>query len=287
MSDGPGLIDFSSLDKLFLISGPCVIESEAHCLETAGQLKEIGLELNIPLIFKASFDKANRTSISSFRGPGLDEGLEILQRVREEIGLPVTSDVHETAQVGEAARVLDLIQIPAFLSRQTDLIACAAATGRAVNIKKGQFLAPWDVRHALEKARGAGAREVLITERGASFGYNNLVVDFKSVPILRSLGAVVVFDGTHSVQLPGGAGSSSGGQAEFIPALVRAALAVGVHGLFLEVHQNPEQALSDGANALRLDGLKAVLEVGLEIDRLIRPTLVAEKSHQNPGVSEG
>ena len=273
------MVDFSSPDKLFLISGPCVIESEAHCLETAGQLKEIGLEFDIPLIFKASFDKANRTSLSSFRGPGLDEGLEILQRVREEIGLPVTSDVHETAQVSKAARVLDLIQIPAFLSRQTDLIACAAATGRAVNIKKGQFLAPWDARHAIEKARAAGAREVLITERGASFGYNNLVVDFKSVPILRSLGAVVVFDGTHSVQLPGGAGSSSGGQAEFIPALVRAALAVGVHGLFLEVHQNPEQALSDGTNALRLDGLKAVLEMGLEIDRLVRPILLAETSH--------
>ena len=273
------MVDFSSPDKLFLISGPCVIESEAHCLETAGQLKEIGLEFDIPLIFKASFDKANRTSLSSFRGPGLDEGLEILQRVREEIGLPVTSDVHETAQVSKAARVLDLIQIPAFLSRQTDLIACAAATGRAVNIKKGQFLAPWDARHAIEKARAAGAREVLITERGASFGYNNLVVDFKSVPILRSLGAVVVFDGTHSVQFPGGAGSSSGGQAEFIPALVRAALAVGVHGLFLEVHQNPEQALSDGTNALRLDGLKAVLEMGLEIDRLVRPILLAETSH--------
>ncbi len=273
MSDGSGPVDFSSLDRLFLISGPCVIESEAHCLETAGQLKEIGLELDIPIIFKASFDKANRTSVSSFRGPGLDEGLEILKRVREETGLPVTSDVHETAQVGKAAEVLDLIQIPAFLSRQTDLIACAAGTGRAINIKKGQFLAPWDARHALQKARAAGAREVLITERGASFGYNNLVVDFKSVPILRSLGAVVVFDGTHSVQLPGGAGSSSGGQAEFIPALVRAALAVGVHGLFLEVHQNPEQALSDGTNALRLDGLRAVLEVGLEIDRLVRPTL--------------
>ena len=273
MLDGSGPVDFSSLDRLFLISGPCVIESEAHCLETAGQLKEIGLELDIPIIFKASFDKANRTSVSSFRGPGLDEGLEILKRVREETGLPVTSDVHETAQVGKAAEVLDLIQIPAFLSRQTDLIACAAGTGRAINIKKGQFLAPWDARHALQKARAAGAREVLITERGASFGYNNLVVDFKSVPILRSLGAVVVFDGTHSVQLPGGAGSSSGGQAEFIPALVRAALAVGVHGLFLEVHQNPEQALSDGTNALRLDGLRAVLEVGLEIDRLVRPTL--------------
>ncbi len=277
MSDGSGSIDFSSPGKLFLISGPCVIESEAHCLETAGQLKEIGLELNIPLIFKASFDKANRTSLSSFRGPGLDEGLEILQRVREETGLPVTSDVHETAQVGEAARVLDLIQIPAFLSRQTDLIAFAAASGRAINIKKGQFLAPWDARHALEKARAAGAREVLITERGVSFGYNNLVVDFKSIPILRGLGAVVVFDGTHSVQLPGGAGSSSGGQSEFIPALVRAALAVGVHGLFLEVHQNPERALSDGTNALRLDSLRTVLELGLEIDRLVRPTLNASE----------
>ena len=270
MSDGPGSIDFSSLDKLFLISGPCVIESEEHCLETAGQLKEIGLELDIPIIFKASFDKANRTSISSFRGPGLEKGLETLHRVKEATGLPVTTDVHETSQVAEAARVLDLIQVPAFLCRQTDLITSAAATGRPVNIKKGQFLAPWDARHAIEKARAVGARDVLITERGASFGYNNLVVDFKSIPILRGLGAVVVFDGTHSVQLPGGAGSSSGGQAEFISALVRAALAVGVHGLFLEVHQNPEQALSDGTNALRLDSLKRVLEVGLEIDRLVR-----------------
>ena len=270
MSDGPGSIDFSSLDKLFLISGPCVIESEEHCLETAGQLKEIGLELDIPLIFKASFDKANRTSISSFRGPGLEKGLETLHRVKEATGLPVTTDVHETSQVAEAARVLDLIQVPAFLCRQTDLITSAAATGRPVNIKKGPFLAPWDARHAIEKARAVGARDVLITERGTSFGYNNLVVDFKSIPILRGLGAVVVFDGTHSVQLPGGEGSSSGGQAEFISALVRAALAVGVHGLFLEVHQNPEQALSDGTNALRLDSLKRVLEVGLEIDRLVR-----------------
>ena len=276
MSDDPGSIDFSSLDKLFLISGPCVIESEAHCLDTAGQLKEIGLELNIPLIFKASFDKANRTSLSSFRGPGLGKGLKTLQRVKEETGLPVTSDVHETSQVAEAARVLDLIQVPAFLSRQTDLITSAAATGRPVNIKKGQFLAPWDVRHAVEKARAGGARDVLITERGASFGYNNLVVDFKSIPILRGMGVVVVFDGTHSVQLPGGAGSSTGGQAEFISALVRAALAVGVHGLFLEVHQNPEQALSDGTNALRLDSLKRVLEVGLEIDRLVRLELKIE-----------
>ena len=281
-------IGFSGLDRLFLISGPCVIESEAHCLETAGQLKEIGLELDIPIIFKASFDKANRTSLSSFRGPGLEQGLEILQRVREEVGLPVTSDVHETAQVPPAAEVLDLIQIPAFLSRQTDLIASAAATGKALNLKKGQFLAPWDVRHAVGKARAAGAREVLVTERGTSFGYNNLVVDFRSVPILRGLGVLVVFDGTHSVQLPGGGGSSSGGQPEFIPPLVRAALAVGVDGLFLEVHQDPEQALSDGTNALRLDRLKAVLEVGLEIDRLIRPslnrshTLLPEQPGQEP-----
>ncbi len=267
---GPRLIDFSSLDRLFLISGPCVIESESHCLDTAHQLKEITECLGIPLVFKASFDKANRTSVSSFRGPGLEKGLEILQRVKDETGLPVTSDVHETAQVAEAARVLDLIQIPAFLSRQTDLISRAAETGRPVNIKKGQFLAPWDARHALEKARAAGAVDVLITERGSSFGYNHLIVDFKSVPILRSQGARVVFDGTHSVQLPGGAGSSSGGQAEFVPALVRAALAVGVDGVFLEVHQQPEKALSDGTNALSLDHLRAVLETGLEIDRLVR-----------------
>ena len=267
---GSKILDFSTLEEFFLISGPCVIESESHCLETAYQLKEITEELRVSLIFKASFDKANRTSLSSFRGPGLTKGLETLQRVKEEIGLPVTSDVHEPSQVAQAARVLDIIQVPAFLSRQTDLITSAAATGRPVNIKKGQFLAPWDVRHAIEKARAGGARDVLITERGASFGYNNLVVDFKSIPILRGMGVVVVFDGTHSVQLPGGAGSSTGGQAEFISALVRAAVAVGVHGLFLEVHQYPEQALSDGTNALRLDSLKRVLEVGLEIDRLVR-----------------
>ncbi len=264
------MVDFSTLDRLFLISGPCVIESEGHCLETAGQLGEIGRELDIPVIFKASFDKANRTSRSSFRGPGLEKGLETLHKVKEVTGLPVTSDVHETSQVVAAAGVLDIIQIPAFLSRQTDLITSAAATGRPVNIKKGQFLAPWDARHAVEKARAGGARDVLVTERGASFGYNNLVVDFKSLPILRGLGAVVVFDGTHSVQLPGGKGSSSGGQAQFISALVRAALAVGVHGLFLEVHHNPEQALSDGTNALPLDSLKRILEVGLEIDLLAR-----------------
>ena len=270
-ADRPKKIDFSTLNELFLISGPCVIESESHCLDTAHQLKAITRDLRMPLVFKASFDKANRTSVSSFRGPGLEKGLEILQRVKDETGLPVTSDVHEIAQLAAAARILDLIQIPAFLSRQTDLISGAAGTGRPLNIKKGQFLAPRDVRHALDKARSAGAVDVLITERGSSFGYNNLIVDFKSLPILRSLGARVVFDGTHSVQLPGGAGSSSGGQAEFIPDLVRAAVAVGVDGIFLEVHQQPEKALSDGSNALPLDRLKAVLELGLEIDRLVRP----------------
>ena len=279
MLKGSQVLDFSTLEEFFLISGPCVIESESHCLETAYQLKEITEELKVSLIFKASFDKANRTSISSFRGPGLEKGLEILQRVKDETGLPVSSDIHDPLQAKAAVSILDLIQIPAFLSRQTDLVSQAAKQGKPINIKKGQFLAPWDVFHVLEKARSVGAKDILVTERGTCFGYNNLVVDFKSLAILRSFGAKVVFDGTHSVQLPGGSGSSSGGQAKFIPEVVRAAFAVGVDGIFLEVHQKPEKALSDGPNALPLDKLRAVLEIGLEIDRVVRSSVCEDSKN--------
>lgn len=255
---------------LFLIAGPCVIESRSHCLDLAGRLAEITARLEIPFIFKASYDKANRTSVRSFRGPGIDEGLEILETVRRQIGVPVLSDVHSPAEADQAGRVLDVIQVPAFLCRQTDLLLAAARTGRIVNVKKGQFLAPWDAENILEKIASAGNRQILLTERGTSFGYNNLVVDFKSLPVMRGYGFPVVFDATHSVQLPGGAGIQSSGQAEFIEPLARAAVAVGVDGLFCEVHENPEAALSDGANALRLDRLEGMLNQLKEIDSLVK-----------------
>ena len=254
----------------FLIAGPCVIESEDHALGVAARLQRITSALDVPFIFKASYDKANRTSIRSFRGPGLDRGLEILGRIRRELGVAVTSDVHEAGQVGPAAEVLDLLQIPAFLCRQTDLIVAAAATGRPVNIKKGQFLAPGDLAHAVEKARSTGNRDLLVTERGTSFGYNNLVVDFRSLPMLREMGVPVVFDATHSVQLPGGAGGSSSGDSAFIPYLARAAVAVGIDGLFMEVHPDPKRALSDGANALQIDLLKELLTHLRRLDALTR-----------------
>lgn len=254
----------------FLIAGPCVIESEEHALGVAARLREITSALDVPFIFKASYDKANRTSIRSFRGPGLDRGLEILGRIRRELGVAVTSDVHEAGQVGPAAEVLDLLQIPAFLCRQTDLIVAAAATGRPVNIKKGQFLAPGDLVHAVEKARSTGNRDLFVTERGTSFGYNNLVVDFRSLPLLRKLGVPVVFDATHSVQLPGGAGRSSSGESDFIPYLARAAVAVGVDGLFMEVHPEPKRALSDGANALQIDLLEGMLTQLRRLDALTK-----------------
>ena len=245
---------------LVMIAGPCVIESEALTLEVARALKEYARELALPLIFKASYDKANRTSLSSYRGPGLEKGLEILGRVRAEVGLPVLSDVHQVSEVARAAQVLDVLQIPAFLCRQTDLIAAAAATGKVVNIKKGQFLAPWDMGPVVEKAVAAagGARRFFLTERGASFGYNNLVVDFRGLQIMRGLGCPVILDVTHSVQLPGGRGTSSGGQREFIPALARAGVAVGVDGLFMEVHPNPDRALCDGPNSLPLQQVPAL-----------------------------
>ncbi len=254
----------------FLIAGPCVIESRSHCLDLAGNLREITARLEIPFIFKASYDKANRTSVRSFRGPGIDKGLEILETVQRQIGVPVLSDVHSAEEAERAGRVLDVIQVPAFLCRQTDLLLAAAGTGKIVNVKKGQFLAPWDARNILEKIESAGNRQILLTERGTSFGYNNLVVDFKSLPAMREFGFPVVFDATHSVQLPGGAGKESSGQAEFIEPLARAAVAVGVDGLFCEVHENPEAALSDGANALRLDRLESMLKQLKEIDSLVK-----------------
>lgn len=237
---------------LVMIAGPCVIESAPLTLEIAWVLKELARELSLPLIFKASYDKANRTSLDSFRGPGLAAGLEVLARVRAEVGLPVLSDVHRLAEVAEAARVLDVLQIPAFLSRQTDLVVAAAATGKPVNLKKGQFLAPWDMAPLVEKARSTGNSQVLLTERGTSFGYNNLVVDLRSLPLLKALGCPVVLDVTHSVQLPGGRGTSSGGQREFIPTLARAGVAAGVDALFMEVHPDPDRALCDGPNSLSL-----------------------------------
>ncbi len=243
-----------------LIAGPCVIESQDHCLKMARSIRAEAESRGIPYIFKASYDKANRTSLRSFRGPGLQEGLRILQTVKTEIGVPVLSDVHEVSQVEPAAEVLDVLQIPAFLCRQTDLIAAVAGTGRVVNIKKGQFLAPQDLRHVVEKARSSGAERVLVTERGTSFGYHNLVVDFRSLPILRGFGCPVIFDASHSVQLPAGQGEASGGHPEYIPVLARAAVAVGVDGIFIEVHDRPGEALSDGPNALPLDRLPAFLD---------------------------
>jgi 2-dehydro-3-deoxyphosphooctonate aldolase (KDO 8-P synthase) len=249
--------------KLFLIAGPCVIESEAHALKMAEAISAITRKRNLPFIFKASYDKANRTSIRSFRGPGLQEGLRILRRVREMAKLPVLTDVHEAADVPLVAEAVDVVQIPAFLCRQTDLLIAAGKSGCAVNIKKGQFVSPWDMRHAVEKVREAGGERVSLTERGASFGYNNLVVDMRSLAIMGEF-APVVFDGTHSVQLPsaseGNGVAASGGQPEFIPLLARAAVAAGVDGVFLEVHDNPAQAKSDGANALDLKLLPVVLD---------------------------
>jgi 2-dehydro-3-deoxyphosphooctonate aldolase (KDO 8-P synthase) len=245
--------------KLFLIAGPCVIESEAHVRFMADAIQRITSDLGIPYIFKASYDKANRTSVKSFRGPGIVEGTRILRAVAEATGLPVLTDVHEAGHCAIAAEAVDVLQIPAFLCRQTDLLVAAGLTGRAVNIKKGQFVAPWDMRYPVEKTRSTGNERVFLTERGSSFGYNNLVVDFRALPVMRAV-APVVFDGTHSVQQPSAAGGVSGGQPEFIPLLARAAVAAGVDGLFLEVHDDPAHAKSDGANALNLKGLRPLLE---------------------------
>jgi 2-dehydro-3-deoxyphosphooctonate aldolase (KDO 8-P synthase) len=250
--------------RLFLIAGPCVIESEAHVRTMAEAIQRVTSDLGVPYIFKASYDKANRTSVASFRGPGLVEGTAILRRLAESTGLPVLTDVHEPAHCEIAAEGADILQIPAFLCRQTDLLVAAGRTGRAINVKKGQFVAPWDMRHAVEKVATTGNTRIFLTERGASFGYNNLVVDMRSLAIMRQF-APVVFDGTHSVQIPSGANGVSGGQPEFIPLLTRAAVAAGVDGIFLEVHDNPAEAKSDGANALDLKDLKPLLETLLAI----------------------
>jgi 2-dehydro-3-deoxyphosphooctonate aldolase (KDO 8-P synthase) len=252
---------------LFLIAGPCVIENPRHPGQVAARLKEITEPLGIPLIFKASYDKANRSSLGSYRGPGLERGLEILAGVRERHGVPILTDVHEVAQVEKAAAVADVLQIPAFLCRQTDLVLEAARSGRLVNIKKGQFMAPWDMKGVLDKAASVGAGRLLVTERGFSFGYNNLVVDMRSFPVLRSFGCPVVFDVTHSVQRPGGLGDRSGGDAHFIETLAPAGVAAGVDGLFMEVHENPARALSDGPNACRLSRVKPLLERLLAVHR--------------------
>ena len=260
-----------SLD-LFLIAGPCVIESRDHVLFMAAELKKIASACGVPFVFKASYDKANRTSLKSYRGPGLQEGLDILREVREKVGVPILSDVHEPSHAEAAGRILDILQIPAFLCRQTDLILAAARTGKIVNVKKGQFLAPWDMKNIVDKMSEEGAGRLLLTERGASFGYNNLVVDFRSFPVMQSFGVPVVFDVTHSLQLPGGQGQSSGGQPQYIPHLARAGVAAGVDGLFMEVHENPAKALSDGPNALNLALLPSLLEQLVRIRRCLSKT---------------
>ena len=245
---------------LLLIGGPCALESEELARTVAGKMIEICARLGITYVFKASFDKANRTSLSSYRGPGLEEGLATLARIRQDLGVPVISDVHDISQVKAAAEVLDIIQIPAFLCRQTDLLVAAAKTGKPVNVKKGQFVSPWDMKNAVNKLRGAGGTKTMLVERGACFGYNNLVVDMRSLPVLRSLGCPVIFDATHSVQLPGGAGGASSGQREFIEPLTRAAVAVGIDGLFMEIHPDPDKALCDGPNSIPLDEVEVLLQ---------------------------
>jgi 2-dehydro-3-deoxyphosphooctonate aldolase (KDO 8-P synthase) len=254
---------------LFLIAGPCVIESREHAMFMAGELKKITSECGVPFVFKASFDKANRSSIRSFRGVGIDDGLRILREVRERVGVPVLTDIHEPDHASAVGRVVDILQIPAFLCRQTDLIFAAAKTGKIVNVKKGQFLAPWEMKNVVDKAREAGNERFMLTERGASFGYNNLVVDFRSFPIMRSFGCPVIFDVTHSLQLPGAQGQSSGGQPQYIPHLSRAGVAAGLDGLFMEVHDNPAKALSDGPNALELSLLRPLLGQLVALRRLV------------------
>ncbi len=265
----------------FLIAGPCVIESEGLALDTAGALKEITAALDIPFIYKSSYDKANRSSHKSFRGPGVEEGLRILQLVRELIGVPVLTDVHEDTPLPEVAGIVDVLQTPAFLCRQTNFIQNVARQGKPVNIKKGQFLSPWDMRNVVEKAMAAGNEQIMVCERGASFGYNNLVSDMRSLAVMRGCGVPVVFDATHSVQLPGGQGDRSGGQREFVPVLARAAVAAGVSGIFMETHPDPEQALSDGPNAWPLARLRELLGTLKEIDAAVksRPLPETELMH--------
>jgi 2-dehydro-3-deoxyphosphooctonate aldolase (KDO 8-P synthase) len=257
---------------LFLIAGPCVIESEQLAIDTAGVLKEITNELGIPFIYKSSYDKANRTSSSSYRGPGIEEGLRILQKVKDEIGVPVLTDVHEDTPLDEVAAVVDVLQTPAFLVRQTNFIQNVARQGIPVNIKKGQFQAPWDMQNVVAKAREVGNEQIMVCERGASFGYNTLVSDMRGLAIMRDTGCPVVFDATHSVQQPGGQGATSGGQREFVPVLARAAIASGVAGIFMETHPDPDKALSDGPNAMPLDKMKSLLSVLKQIDATVKQT---------------
>jgi 2-dehydro-3-deoxyphosphooctonate aldolase (KDO 8-P synthase) len=259
------------LDRpFFLIAGPCVVESEQLQIDTAGQLKEITSALGIPFIFKSSFDKANRTSGTSFRGPGMEEGLRVLAEVKRQLGVPVLTDVHEYTPMDEVASVVDVLQTPAFLVRQTDFIRKVCSAGRPVNIKKGQFLSPWDMAPVVEKAKSTGNTDIMVCERGASFGYNNLVSDMRSLAVMRGTGCPVVFDATHSVQLPGGQGTSSGGQREFVPVLARAAVAVGIAGLFMETHPDPSKALSDGPNAWPLPKMRALLETLMALDEVTK-----------------
>jgi len=261
---------------LFLIAGPCVIESEQLALDTAGALKELTTALNIPFIYKSSFDKANRSSHESYRGPGVEEGLKILEKVKQQIGVPVLTDVHEDTPLAEVASVVDVMQTPAFLCRQTNFIQQVASHGIPVNIKKGQFLAPWDMVHVANKAKVTGNQQIMVCERGVSFGYNNLVSDMRSLAVMRDTGCPVVFDATHSVQLPGGQGTVSGGQREFVPVLARAAVAVGIAGLFMETHPNPAEAKSDGPNSWPLHRMKELLEILLTIDKAVKATSLIE-----------
>lgn len=254
--------------KLALIAGPCVIESEYIVLKTAEGLKEITKQIGIPLIFKSSFDKANRSSINSYRGEGIEKGLKILSKVKDHFDVPVLSDIHDPGQAEIAGEVLDVIQIPAFLCRQTDMLIAAAKTGKPVNVKKGQFMSPWDMKNVVSKLEKSGHQKILLTERGVTFGYNNLIVDMRALPVMRSLGYPVVFDATHSVQLPGGEGEKSGGQREFIPSLIRGAVAIGIDVLFMEVHPNPDNAQSDGPNMIPLDRLEPILKMAMEFSEL-------------------
>ncbi len=268
---------------LFLMAGPCVIESEQLALDTAGELKAICAELGLSFIYKSSFDKANRSSTESFRGLGIEKGLKILETVRASLEVPVVTDVHEDTPMDEVASVVDVLQTPAFLCRQTNFIQSVAAQQKPVNIKKGQFLSPWDMQQVVNKALATGNQQIMVCERGASFGYNNLVSDMRSLAVMRQTGCPVVFDATHSVQLPGGQGSSSGGQREFVPVLARAAVAVGIAGLFMETHPQPEKALSDGPNAWPLPRMKGLLETLLELDRVTKAGVLHENEFMNNG----
>ena len=265
-----GTLRLGAGNPLFLIAGPCVIESEAHACRMAERVARIAADAGVPYIFKASYDKANRSSLKGFRGPGMTEGLRILAKIKADLGVPVLTDIHDTSQAAPVAEVADVLQIPAFLSRQTDLLLAAAKTGRIVNVKKAQFLSPWDMRNVVEKLASTGNQKIIVTERGASFGYNNLVVDMRTFPVLQKLGYPVVYDVTHSLQLPGGQGHQSGGQPEFIDTLARAGVAAGVDGIFLETHDDPAAALSDGANALPLAQLPELLARLKELSSVVR-----------------